>query len=396
MRCAICKGENIKLLYSNKDQFLYTQGVCTNGEDDRLCITRELNYYYCEQCGYIFNPNPITSEDDDWYKEYYALNPQDLSEKDRKNLNDIVDLIIKNINIKGRILEIGSNDGYFLNLFKIKGYDCTGIDPSPSVEISKKKYPAIEVIKDYYHPNYFKNKFDLIISRNVIEHLEKPINFLFSIKESLNEKGFVYFEVPNVIKTLQNKIYSNFYHEHISYFDKKLFEKITKSLGFKTIFIANINDDDVIAYIGQNVKNIQEFQIKELPDSRKLVEDIEFFKKHFEKFKQKIKKFLKSLIVKKVKIGIWGAGCTAINILSYSIELGYNNYFLFDSSPTKIKKYLPGFGKIINSPDKIQKLEPYIMIIMSERYIEEIHNSLKEMKFSGEIWALFPDIIKLN
>ncbi len=399
MKCGICQSKDLELMYSNKNQFIYTQGVCEDSADLRLSKINELTYYFCNSCGYIFNPYPITSENDDTYKELYTLNLQNLSDKDKISLNNILNLILQYTNLdKGKsILEIGSSDGYFLDMFNQEGYDCIGIEPSSAVEICKERYPYIKIIRDYYNPKLFNKNFDLIICRNVIEHLENPINFIISIKNLLKQEvGFVYFEVPNVQKILENKLYTNLYHEHISYFHKELFELINISLGFETKFISIISDGDVIAYIGQDKSTSNKYKLKTLPNIKSLKKNLKSFSNNLLIFKSNIQGLFQNLINKNLKIGIWGAGCTAINIISFSDNMEYKNFYLFDSSETKIGKFLPGFCKVIKSPNDINYTKPDVMIIMSERYIDEIYFSLKQMHFSNDIWTIYPDIKKLN
>ena len=134
MKCKICRSKAQQIIYFNKNQFIFTQGVCDSPDDERLKKRHELKYLFCDNCGFIFNPNPISSKDDAIYRDLYVLNPQDLSEKDKMNLEIIFKLICQNIglNRNSLILEIGVNDGFFLNKFNQIGCSCTGIDPSKS------------------------------------------------------------------------------------------------------------------------------------------------------------------------------------------------------------------------------------------------------------------------
>ncbi len=398
MECLVCFDTELQKIYSNKNQFLYTQGVVKSLNDWRLFRKQELNYYFCKNCGFIFNPNPMTSKNDITYKELYTLNPQNLSVKDITSLKKKFNTIFVHSKLKkdSKILEIGSNDGYFLNFFFEKQIQCTGIDPSPAVDICRKKYPGIKVIQDYYSSHIFNEEFDLIICRNVIEHLNNPIEFIMEIKKNLKHEGYAYFEVPNVEKFIAHRIYTNFYHEHISYFFKELFEEINNSLGFKTIFIENISDNDVITYFGQNATTTLNYKLQNIPKLDNINPEIEQFIDSFKSFKMKIKEFFKDFIKKRFTIGLWGAGCTSINIISLLNDLIPENIYLYDSAETKIGYYLPGLNKKINSPIKILENNPDVIIIMSERYKSEIYEKLIEMNYTKEVWSIFPKIEKLN
>jgi len=82
-------------------------------------------------------------------------------------------------------------------------------------------------------------KFDLIVSFEVLEHIEKPMGFIKGLFNNLKEGGKVNIEVPNHhdagVHVFKNKSYTDFYYHkaHIHYFTPQSLELLFNVNGFK-------------------------------------------------------------------------------------------------------------------------------------------------------------------
>jgi 2-polyprenyl-3-methyl-5-hydroxy-6-metoxy-1,4-benzoquinol methylase len=101
-----------------------------------------------------------------------------------------------------KVLEIGCGEGYFLDT-AIKN-DClvTGLDfNKTAIEIAKKRLGTHSIyaleLEDYISNKLDQKKFDMIAFFHVLEHLERPFEFLIQIKNILEDDGFVTFSVPS-------------------------------------------------------------------------------------------------------------------------------------------------------------------------------------------------------
>jgi len=97
------------------------------------------------------------------------------------------------------ILDLGCGRGWLTNLLSKYG-EIKGIEPVESVvNYAKKLFPTIDFVvgtsKDLLND---KNKYDLIVSSEVIEHIsnDKKDDFINDIDELLNEKGFLILTTP--------------------------------------------------------------------------------------------------------------------------------------------------------------------------------------------------------
>jgi len=106
-----------------------------------------------------------------------------------------------------RVLEIGSAEGGVLKAFTELGHQCVGIELSPSrVELAN-QFMAEEIAagkvefisRNIYDINPEEDlgfRFDLVILKDVIEHIDEQEKFIPKLKDFLAPKGKVFFGFP--------------------------------------------------------------------------------------------------------------------------------------------------------------------------------------------------------
>ena len=127
------------------------------------------------------------------------------------------------------LLDIGSNDGTFLNFFskKNKHLNLYGIDPSAR-KFKKYYRKNINLIVDYFSKESLNigNKFDLITSFAMFYDIEDPNKFCSDINYLLNKNGIWMLELSYFPLLLKNLTYDQICHEHLCYYTLRSFEKI--------------------------------------------------------------------------------------------------------------------------------------------------------------------------
>jgi SAM-dependent methyltransferase len=93
-----------------------------------------------------------------------------------------------------RILEVGSGLGYFTYALSQDGFNILGVDLSvDAVNKSTKVFGNLFKSKDLKD---FGEKFDIIISTEVIEHVTSPIDFILDLKKILKSEGQILLTTP--------------------------------------------------------------------------------------------------------------------------------------------------------------------------------------------------------
>jgi len=202
----------------------------------------------CKTCKQLqLFPIPLQSE----LKKYNDENLQDknvnyfgtISDHRKKSIKDTnrrVNFVKKYISKKSKVLEIGSGHGFFLQAIKNEGYQISGIEISKEKKRILKKVTNAEIFDvDLVKQTPNIQKVNAIVLFHVLEHIEKPVNFLKNLKNLLRKNGRIIIEVPNSddLFLRENQAYQKWYWQlaHISYFNPNTLKKSLKIAGYKQI-----------------------------------------------------------------------------------------------------------------------------------------------------------------
>ena len=140
--------------------------------------------------------------------------------------------------INGKLLlELGSGEGFVLELFENRGFDVYGIEPSrDNLEIINKKLKRGKCEVGFAENLQFDTKFDVIIMSHVLEHTVNCKEILSNLKNIISDKGILFIEVPNCenIDVLKHSINEQ---PHIHHFTKKSLQKLLENSGFRIVKI---------------------------------------------------------------------------------------------------------------------------------------------------------------
>ena len=131
-----------------------------------------------------------------------------------------------------KILDIGSNDGSFLELAKTKYNNVLGIEPTNTAKISLGK--GINTIKKPLNYKLAKkivkkySKFDFLVATNFFAQTNNLLEVLKSIKLISHENGLIIIEVQYLYDLLNQKGFDSFHHEHIAYYTASSITKLLK------------------------------------------------------------------------------------------------------------------------------------------------------------------------
>lgn len=148
----------------------------------------------------------------------------------------------KFINAETNFLEIGCSFGGVLRHVNTKNLKSkTAIEPNKKdYSFCQKKYKNTNIINNTFEKCDFGNqKFNLIVSFEVLEHVYNLDTFLSKVYSTLDVDGIVNFEVPNhndaLLRNYNVERYKTFYYHkaHIHYFTPDSLKKIFNNFNIK-------------------------------------------------------------------------------------------------------------------------------------------------------------------
>ncbi|MBU2530377.1 MAG: class I SAM-dependent methyltransferase, partial [Elusimicrobia bacterium] len=259
--CNLCGADNFKIIFNRP----YNAEI-SNDLSIFVATTDEFNNYgrvvKCKNCGLVYtNPRPPKP----LLEEGYTTGKDEcyLSESSSRSINAHLSLnTIKRFVGGGKLLEIGSSVGYFLNAARLD-FDITGFEPSKwACDIAKKRF-KLDIFNSPFKTEYLPSEnFDVISMVDVIEHLTDPKDTLKKMSGIIKPGGLLYIVTPD-INGLTAKILRSYWWglrpSHICYFTPKTLGKMLKELGFKVVLKKSYGRIFSLNYWASRLKNYPAF-----------------------------------------------------------------------------------------------------------------------------------------
>jgi len=407
IKCRNCKGKKLKKIIKVGSQPL--SGVFYKNKKFNL-KKYSLDLFKCQICNLIqLSKTPKSHQ---MFGETYEY---------RTSLSNLMIFHIKNkikylkkknlIKHNSSILDIGSNDGTFLNNLN-KSMQLIGIDPSAEKFKHLYKKNIIFCSNFFSKKNierFLKNKigkkieFDLITSFAMFYDVDDPNAFCQDIYKLLKKNGVWVLEMSYLPLMLKNLTYDQICHEHLTYYDLTVFKKIIEKHNLKIIDVSlnEINGGSIEIMCAKkdskfktNKKKISKF----LKDEMKITEkSYKNFNNRINKIKELVQMFL-NLNAKKEVIG-YGAS-TKGNIVLNHCQIKNNQIKeICDGSAKKVSRYTPGSNIKIISKEKMRKKNPdYLLVLIWSFRKEVIKQELNFLKKGGKLVFHLPrfHIVNIN
>jgi len=184
--------------------------MCNSTAEEIISKTDIGNIVRCKKCG-LFYRNPRLSDRDEIDKYKHQIYDESYSLVEDKSKKEIfVSILNKLEHRKGKILDIGCADGYFLALARERGWESYGIEISDFLlrkareNLGGKQIFGVPLKMANFPPN----SFDVITMWDVLDHLIDPLGELTEIGRILKNKGLLIIRVRNMaFHILMNKLF---------------------------------------------------------------------------------------------------------------------------------------------------------------------------------------------
>ncbi len=301
------------------------------------------------------------------------------------------------------LIEIGSNDGTFLNNFNKDNINLIGFEPSKNVALISRKKGIKTINKFFNYKNVKKlkklrNKTNIITAANAICHVPDLVSLIKGIDFLLKDDGLFIFEEPYLGSMYEKVSYDQIYDEHIFMFSASSVKKVFDLFGFELInaipqkthggsmryVVGRKGKFKISVSLNKILKNEKKNNIDNIKGCLK-------FKRGCEISKKKLINKLKNYKKRKFKIAGYAATSKSTTILNYC-KIGTNYIdFISDTTKEKIGKYSPGTHIPIMSMNYFKKNLPNRAFLFAWNHKNEIFRKEKRFNKKGK-WFAHVDI----
>ena len=363
----------------------------------------EINILECKKCKHLQTSTiPDRTKIYDTYLSRPAAVNADLSGEFLIYANDLQKYVKKD----ELIIDIGSNDGVFLNFFKKKKYLKTiGIEPAKNLA-KHANHSGIKTINDFFGENtinkirsIFNTKAKLILNNHSLSNIHDINEVFFNVKSFLQKKGIYSIQTFYTKDVLSKKLLENFNHEHLNYFYITTLNILAKRHGLEIFkaFHVPAKGGSIRAYLGhigdyEIDKSVNKFEKEEkkIIGSKKIFKQVESY---IENNKKMINKIIKD--VKSTNIIGYGTSIGATTFMT-QYQISKKIKFLIDDDKYRQDLYQPGTNILTVDNSIIKKENPDLIIILAPLYFSNIVKKIHKLYGKFNILRIWPKVSLLK
>lgn len=300
------------------------------------------------------------------------------------------------------VLEIASNDGTFLEIFKDNGYEVLGVDPAKNIArqanergiATRAEFFKREVAEDIIREKGFPS---VVYARNVLPHVADINGFVEGLACCCSDDNFLAVEIHYSGKILDELHYDSIYHEHLCYFTLNSAINLLNRHGLYTfdVSLSPISGGSVVLYISNVEKKKSEFLLELLAKEEKngynALEKWEEFAALVTKHKEELLTILNDRLHAGKKIAAYGASARSSTMLNYCGITQKMIPKVIDQNHMKQGYLTPGSHMQIESPEEVLAENPDEILLLAWNFKDEILDLLKTTYgFRGEVIIPLP------
>lgn len=340
-----------------------------------------LDIYFCPECGLVQLRDIVSPEI--LFKDYVYLTG--LSQTMKQHFYHLAIEVANdfNLNKNDLVIDIGSNDGTLLKVFKQLGVKTLGIEPATNVaRIAERE--GIETINDFFSVDLAKNiigkkgQAKVIIGTNVFAHINNLDEVLRAIDNLLTSDGIFIIEVPYLVDLFSKTEFDTMYHEHLSYFSLRPLVTLFRRYKMELFNVKKVpvHGESIRCYIGRSPLTVESSvnRLLALEENLKLNSFDTYLKfaAKVRNIKLQLTSLLEGLREKGNKIIGYGAAAKGNTLLNYC-KIGTDVLdYIVDNTPFKQGLYTPGMHIPVVSPNRLLKDMPDYVLLLAWNYLDEI------------------------
>ena len=285
---------------------------------------------------------------------------------------------------KSLVIEIASNDGYFLKNFQAAGVPSLGIEPAQNIaKVAREK--GIETIVEFFGEDLAQKlagtgrQADLILGNNVFAHAPNTNGFVAGLTTLLKPTGRIILEFPYAADFIEKTEFDTIYHEHVFYFSLTALEPLFQRHGLSIFHVERlgIHGGSLRLFAGANGAHTRQSSVTNLlhQEKQKGINGLNYyegFASRVLEVKRELISLLQQLKRQGKSVAAYGASAKGSTLLNF-FGLGRDVLeFAADRSTYKQGRLTPGTHIPIVAPAWLLEKLPNYTLLLTWNFAEEI------------------------
>ncbi|MBM4439480.1 MAG: methyltransferase domain-containing protein [Candidatus Rokubacteria bacterium] len=360
-QCRVCGGRDLRPVIDLGMQPIAHRFLEPGASGDEF--RHRLALHACAACGLaqIVDPIPPAVLYGDYNYCFSAWKPQ-------PHTGDEIATILDNLgDPRARaVFEVACNDGTFLNTLRDSGFGAVvGLEPNPvASEIARSKGFTVygRMIDEAVCREAVRRhgRFDLVVARQVVEHLCDLPAFFRCVDILLKDDGRLFVDVPDFDVALATADCSAVWEEHVNYFTEPVLSHAFTRFGYRPLLLKRYDfSGGALAILAERAAAVAE--------TPKLADDvwarILTFDRRVRSYAELLRSTLERHRARGARIVLYGVGCRACTVVN-GLELGPLIDFAIDDQPERQGKRMAGSRLEIRAPRMVgERVTPVLCLL---------------------------------
>ncbi|MEK7142933.1 MAG: class I SAM-dependent methyltransferase [Patescibacteria group bacterium] len=233
--CPLCSGHSFQDRYHKDNMTVVECNNCglifTNPQPGQRELFKHYNknYYFC--------PNKDPKDN----SRYFDYNTRYLKGNERQRFTGIFEKLAKFKPQGGRLLDVGTASGFFIEEANKRGWQAEGVEVSKwAVEYGRKNLKVKIFQGELSQAKFKSNTFEVVTFLDVLEHFQNPLAELKEASRILKKNGLIYIETINFDNFITHYLIGKKYKYmvpkfHLFYFGRRQLRQLLDKADFKIL-----------------------------------------------------------------------------------------------------------------------------------------------------------------
>lgn len=196
----------------------------------------------CSVCGHLYNAAFDLDRVDALYAANVLTNTP-VSEGMIRSLEETAAYLLARAPVNPVVADVGGGTGALSRALARRAQEVHLVEPSRALRPEDFAGSGVTLHQSMFPaPNLGERLFDLIVCRQVVEHIPEPLPFLEAIRSRLHPEGVAYIELPSAEYIELSCSIVDFHYPHVHYYRREAFETLLTRAGLEPLDVVDVKE----------------------------------------------------------------------------------------------------------------------------------------------------------